>query len=226
VRLLVCVCMLLLAFAPQRARADDIDLREDGVLYFEDTLPSKITATVQAPTTVFLRRDFQRPLAGLDPGAKIELMGMSPEGYLVKGTYQNNTVSGWIRPGDLPPGIDPALLALAKKNQARNDAVADAIAHKSVIRGMTPDEVVQSLGKPEQTSSHTDDSGSSITWIYTTYAIQYQSSFAPGYYGRLQLQTYPVKVPIGQFVVNFVNGGVVSTDEHKTDPDSPGVVTN
>jgi hypothetical protein len=217
---------MLLACAPL-ARADgDLDLREDGVLYFEDNLPGKITATLHAPTTIFLRRDFQSPLAGLDPGDKIELVGMSPEGFLVKGTYRNNTVSGWIRTEDLPPGVNPALLDQARKNQARHDAVADAIAHKSVIRGMTPDEVNQSLGRPEQVSSHTDDNGTALTWVYTTYALQYQSSFAPGYYGRYQLQTYPVKVPIGQFIVNFSNGEVISTDQHKTDPNSPGVVTD
>jgi len=219
--------VLFLALAPTWTRADtDPALREDGVLYFEDNLPSRIMAAVKDPTTIYLRRDFQTALAGLDPGAKLELVGMSPEGFLVKATYRNNTVSGWIRAEDLPPGVDPALLALAKKNQARNDEVAAAIARKSVIRGMTPDEVRASVGEPEQTSSHTDDTGSTLTWVFTTYALQYQTSYAPGFYGRVQLQTYPVKVPIGQLIVNFANGAVVSVEEHKTDPNSPGIVTN
>jgi hypothetical protein len=218
---------MLLALAPAWTKADtDPDLREDGVLYFEDNLPSKIIATVHAPTTIYLRRDFQSALAGLDPGAKIELVGMSPEGFLVKGTYRNNTVAGWIRPGDLPPGIDPGLFEQARKNQARNDAVAAAIANKSVIRGMTPDEVRQSLGRPEQISSHTDDTGVQVTWIFTTYADQLQTSYVPGIYGRPTLETYPVKVPVGQLIVNFANDGVVSVEEHKTDPDSPGVEAN
>ncbi len=209
------------------ARADgDLDLREDGVLYFEDNLPTPVTAVVKNPTTLFLHRDFQSALAGLDPGSEVELIGMSPEGYLVKGTYRNNTVTGWIHPADLPPGIDPKLLEQATKNQERHNAVADAIAHKAVIRGMTQDEVEQSLGRPEQTTSHTDDNGQQVTWVFTTYGIEYESSYAPGPYGRAVLQTYPVKVPVGQLIVNFANGGVVSVDEHKTDPSSPGVVTN
>jgi len=227
VRSFLCVGALLLAVSPLAARADgDLDLREDGVLYFEDNLPAPITVTVKTPTTLFLHRDFQSPLAGLDRGAQVELIGMSPDGYLVKGTYRNNTVTGWIHPADLPPGVDPALLAQAKKNQARHDVVADAIAHKAVIRGMTPDEVRQSVGRPEQTASHTDDRGMLLTWIFTTYDIEYQSSWVPNAYGRASLQTYPVKVPVGQLIVNFANGAVVSVDEHKTDPNSPGVVNN
>lgn len=209
------------------ARADlDPALREDGVLYFEDNLPNKIVATVKAPITIYLRRDFQTALAAMGPGAKLELVGMSPEGYLVKGSYRNNSVTGWIQPSDLPPGIDPALITQAKKNQARHDEVAAAIAHKKVIRGMTPDEVRQSVGRPEQTSSQVDDSGTSNTWVYTTYTEVYQSSYGPGLYGRPVLQTYPVKVPIGQLIVTFTNGEVVSIQEHKTDPNSPGINTD
>ena len=227
-RKILYACVVLLALAPAWVRADtDPDLmREDGVLYFDDNLPSRISTVVKKPTTIYLHRDFQSILAGIDPGAKLELIGMSPEGYLVRGTYRNNTVTGWIQPTDLPPGIDPALFADAKKNQARHDKVAAAIAKKRVIRGMSPDEVRQSVGRPEQTSSHTDDTGTTLTWVYTTYAIQYQTSYAPGFYNHVQLQSYPVKVPVGQLIINFSNGAVVSIEEHKTDPNSPGVVTN
>jgi hypothetical protein len=225
VRLFLAACVLL--FALTAARADiDPGLREDGVLYFEDNLPNKIVATVKAPTTIYLRRDFQSALAQMGPGAQIELIGMSAEGYLVKGNYRNNSVTGWIQPADLPPGVDPALLALARKNQARHDEVAAAIAHKKVLRGMTPDEVRQAVGRPEQVSSQTDDTGTSLTWTYTTYTDVYQTSYAPGLYGRPTLQTYPVRVPIGQTIVTFTNGAVVSISEHKTDPDSPGLNTD
>jgi hypothetical protein len=225
VRFFLAVCALLIFLSAVRADIDPA-LREDGVLYFEDNLPDKIVATVKVPTTIYLRRDFQSALAAMGPGAKLELVGMSTEGYLVKGDYRNNTVTGWILPSDLPPGIDPALLALAKKNQVRHNEVAAAIAHKKVIRGMTPGEVRQSVGKPEQTSSQTDDSGSTLTWVFTTYADVLQTSYAPGLYGRPTLQTYPVRTPIGQLVVTFSNGAVVSIKEHKTDPDSPGLNTD
>ena len=81
-------------------------------------------------------------LAALYPGQKVELIGMSPEGWLLKTNYRNNTITGWIRPEDLPSGIDPAIFAEAKQNQAHRDAVAVAITNKSVIQGMTPDDIV------------------------------------------------------------------------------------
>ncbi len=53
-----------------------------------------------------------------------------------------------------------------------------------------------------------------------------QYSYGLDTFGHAVLQTYYIKVPIGQMVIDFSNGAVVSVDEHKTDPSSPGVVTN
>jgi hypothetical protein len=202
------------------------ELQEQGVLYFDGNLPDKIVATLHAGTTVYINRDFQTALAALYSGQKIELVGMSPEGYLIKATYRNNTINGWIRPQDLPSGIDPALFALAKKNQAHRDAVAVAITNKNVIQGMTPDEVKQSVGSPEQVTSRVDPNGSALTWTYTTYVEQPQYQYVLDAFGRAILQTYYVKIPIGQMIVDFSNGTVISVVQHKTDPNSPGVVTN
>ncbi len=202
------------------------ELREEGVLYFEGNLPDKITATLSNATTVYLRRDFQSALAALYPGQKIELIGMSPDGYLLKTNYRNNTITGWIRPEDLPTGIDPTLFVEAQKRQKHRDAVAVAIANKSVIQGMSPDEVKQSVGRPEQISSHTDANGMALTWIFTTYREEPQNSYVMNAFGQAVLQTYYVKVPVGQLVVDFSNGVVSSVAERKTDPSSPGVVTN
>jgi hypothetical protein len=202
------------------------ELREPGVLYFEDNLPDKITATLQNQTTVYLNRDFQTALAGLYAGQDVEIVGMSRAGYLLKANYRNNTVMGWIRPADLPPGIDPALFATAKKNQMRRDAVMAAIANKTVIQGMTPDEVKQSVGRPDQTASHTDANGTVLSWTYITYREDPQYTYATNAYGRPVMQTYYVKVPIAQLDVDFANGFVTAISQHKMDPNSPGVVTN
>jgi hypothetical protein len=203
----------------------DPALQEQGVLYFDGNVP-KITATLHTGTTVYLHRDFQTALAALYSGQKVELIGMSPEGYLLKSQYQNNTITGWIRPEDLPSGIDPTIFTQAQKNQARRDAVAVAITNKDVIQGMTPDEVRQSVGKPGQVSSRVDPSGQALTWIYTTYREEPQYEYGLNAFGQPVLQTYYVKIPIGQLIVAFVNGAVISVEQHKTDPQSPGVVTN
>ena len=220
-------CALLLAFSLTAAPAQIApELQEQGVLYFDGNLPDKVTATLHTATTVYLRRDFQMALAALYAGQKVELIGMSPEGYLLKTNYRNNTITGWIRPEDLPSGIDPAIFAEAKKNQAHRDAVAVAIENKNVIQGMTPDEVKKSLGTPGQVASRVDPGGSALTWIYTTYREEPQYQYTLDPYGRPVLQTYYVKIPIGQMIIAFANGEVISVEQHKTDPNSPGVVTN
>jgi len=220
-------CALLLFFSLAAAPAQIAsELREEGVLYFDGNLPDKVTATLHTATTVYLHRDFQMALAALYPGQNVELLGMSPDGYLLKANYRNNTITGWIHPEDLPSGIDPAIFAQAKKNQAHHDAVAVAITNKTVIQGMAPDEVKQSLGRPEQVSSRNDPNGTTLTWIYTTYREEPQYEYALDAFGRPVLQTYYVKIPIGQMIVDFSNGFVVSIQQHQTDPNSPGVVTN
>jgi outer membrane protein assembly factor BamE (lipoprotein component of BamABCDE complex) len=224
-QILVACGLLWLVLGALRADTDPA-LREDGVLYFEDDLPDHIVAPVTAPTTLYLRRDFATPLALIVPGQSLEIIGMSPEGFLVKGDYRNNAVTGWITPAQLPPGVDPKLIDQAKKNQARHDEVAKAIQAKKVIRGMTPDEVRQSLGDPEETSSHTDDTGTAQTWTYTTYTIVWQTAATPGPYGRTVVQTFPTKVPIGQVIVTFADGAVSAIEEQKTNPDSPAVSPN
>jgi hypothetical protein len=219
--------LLILALSIVRAPAQlDPALRENGVLYFDGNLPDKVLATLHAATTVYLRRDFSMALATLYPGQKIELIGTSPEGYLLKTNFRNNSITGWIKPDDLPSGIDPGLFAEAEKNQKHHDAVAVAITNKDVIRGMTPDEVTQSVGKPEQVSSRLDATGSALTWVYTTYREDPQYQYSLDAVGRPVLNTYYVKVPIGQLIVAFANGSVTSVEQHKTDPNSPGVVTN
>jgi hypothetical protein len=217
----------ILALSVGAVAADiDPDLREQGVLYFEGNLPGPVIATVHTGLTVYLHRDFQMALAALYPGQKFEIIGMSPEGYLLKTTSRNNTITGWIHPQDLPSGVDPNLFAQAEKNQKRRDAVAVAITNKSVIQGMTPDEVKQSVGRPEQVSSRVDPRGTALTWIYTTYREEPQYQYSLDGLGRPILQTYYVKVPIGQMIIGFANDAVVSVEQHTTDPSSPGVVTN
>ena len=208
------------------AEADALDpaLREQGVLYFDGNLPGKVLATIHTTTTVYLRRDFQTALAALYDGQKIELIGMSPDGYVLKANYRNNTITGWIKPDDLPSGFDPSVFAEAKKNQARRDAVNVAIANKTVIRGMTPDEVKLALGTPTQTASRDDGHGTAVTWIYTTYREDPQYQYTLDAYGRPFLQTYYVKVPIGQMIIAFANGAVATIEQQKNE--SPGVVTN
>jgi hypothetical protein len=230
-------CLLVLLCAGSGAWAqDDVGrtdpmqtdpaLQEPGVLYLAGNVPVKVTAVVKAPTTVYSQRNFQVVAAVFDPGQTIEILGASSDGYIVKGTFRNNTATGWIRPQDLPTGFDPRILAAAKQTQERRDSVAVAIANKTVVRGMTPDEVRQAVGRPEQVSSRTDASGSSLTWVFTTYKEEPQYSYAIDGFGHPVLQTYYVKIPIGQLIVGFGSGVVATVEQHQTDPNSPGVVTN
>jgi hypothetical protein len=204
----------------------DLALDEPGVLSLPGNVPEAVTAVIKAPTTVFTQRNFQTVAGYLAPGQTVEILGVANDGYILRGSYRNNTITGWIHPQDLPTGFDPRIFDAAKKTQEHRDAIAAAIANKTVVPGMTPDEVQQAVGRPEQTATKTDAGGSTVTWIFTTYKEEPQYSYALDGYGRAVLQTYYVKIPIGQMIVGFGNGVVVTIDQHQTDPNSPGVVTN
>jgi hypothetical protein len=216
---------LLVWGAAARAQTDPA-LQEPGVLYLQGNVPEKVTALVKAPTTVYTQRNFQIVAGAFYPGQTIEIVGSSADGFIVKGQFRNNTVTGWIRPQDLPTGFDPRILQAAQHTQERRDSIAVAITNKTVVRGMTPDEVRQAVGRPDQTATRTDATGSTLTWIFTTYEEQPQYNYTIDPFGRPVLQTYYVKIPIGQLIVGFGNGVVSTIEEHKTDPNSPGVVTN
>ena len=105
--------------------------------------------------------------------------------------------------------------------------MAVAIANKNVIQGMTPDEVKQSVGQPETgvLRDRSERLGADLDLhdLSRGPAVRVHArclSAGPC------LQTYYVKVPIGQLIVAFANGVVISVEQHKTDPNSPGVVTN
>ncbi len=204
----------------------DLSLDEPGVLYLPGNVPVKVTAVMKAMTAVFTQRNFQTVAGYLGPGQTVEILGVAPDGYILRGSYRNNTITGWIHPQDLPTGFDPRIFDAAKKTQERRDAIAAAIANKTVVTGMTPEEVQQAVGRPEQTATKTDARGSTVTWIFTTYKEEPQYSYALDGYGRAVLQTYYVKIPIGQMIIGFGNGVVSTIDQHETDPNSPGVVTN
>jgi hypothetical protein len=226
-RLAHLLCALALAGSFLNLRADIApELREEGILYFDQNLPGRIFATVHSNTTIYIRRNFQTALGAAYPGQKIELLGMAPDGYLVKTQYRNNTITGWLQPQDLPSGINPSIFDEAKKNQQRRDTVAVAIANKNVIQGMSPEEVKQAVGKPDQVTTRTDPNGESTVWTYTTYREDPQYEYSLNAFGQPVLQTYYVKVPIGQLVVAFGPNGVASITQRKSDPNGAGIVTN
>jgi hypothetical protein len=196
----------------------DPALREEGVLYLEGNVPDKAMAKIKAPTTLYLHRDFQMVLAVLNPGQEVEIVGSGAEGYLVKGTARNNAVMGWIHQADLPAGFDRGVFTKAKRAEEWRAAVAVAIANKNVIRGMTSDEVEKAVGHPTQTASRTDAHGSELTWIFTTYREEPQYTYSFDAFGRPILQTYYVKIPVGQMVVNFAGGVVDTIEQHETNP--------
>jgi hypothetical protein len=200
------------------------ELQEQGVFYLHNVMTLPVQGKVENVTTMYVHRDFTSPVGTLIPGQIIEVVGIAPEGYLVRAVAPNSNVMGWIRLDQIPSNIDQRTLVQAQQYYQREQEIQVAIANKTVIQGMTPEDVEKSLGSKAPTIlKQTLPQGVFETWTYTTYKQVPQNSYAVDSMGQPVSQTEYDKVAIGTLTINFTNGVVTSIQEQRSDPDSPGV---
>lgn len=112
-------------------------------------------------------------------------------------------------------GDDPQVYARATPEQQA------LISKGRIALGFTPDFVRLALGQPDGVSEHTDQSGTSIVWVYMHYRYYYPASldgpfgwpysgYGWPYFGPNIIA--PVAVPIPHLQVTFRHGVVVAID--------------
>jgi hypothetical protein len=100
----------------------------------------------------------------------------------------------------------------------RQAEVDKLIARKEVAIGMTPDEVIRALGRPDEETSNVRQEGSTGSFSYVTFDRIPQRTLVRDRYGRLvQTITY-IKVETGRLTVEFENGCVASMQSTRGRP--------
>jgi len=219
-RLRLCALPLLIAVVwpalAQQPRASSLT-RERGAVYVEDFTDESVKLTLAQAATAFADPNARRPLGQLPGGQKVELVAFTDKACRVRGRAAHDTIVGWVGLKFLKAD-DPQLFDRLKQAAARQADVEKFIARKEVAIGMTPDEVVRALGKPDEETTNVRQEGSTGSFSYVTYDRIPQRNLVRDRYGRLvQTVTY-IKVETGRLTVDFENGTVAGLQSTKGKP--------
>lgn len=217
-RPLVLLLLLLLALPlpAQLPRPSSLS-RERGAVYVEDFTDEPVRLTLPAPATAFADPSARRRLGQLLGGQKVDLIAFTEKACRVRGRAAHDTIVGWVGLKFLQSD-DPQLFERLQQAAARQADVEKYIARKEVAIGMTPDEVVRALGRPDEETTNVRQEASSGSFSYVTWDRIPQRTLARDRYGRLvQTITY-IKVETGRLTVEFENGTVASLQSTKGRP--------
>lgn len=208
---LTALAFAVLAVSAQAATSGAV-IREEGAIYLEDLLmkPARLATVADAP--IFYKNDLGRYLGTLKKGQIVELQAVSDTAYRVRGMAQQGQVAGWVDPKFLNP-LKQDFLDGLKQNDARRKEVLALIARNEVAINMTPEEVMQALGKPAKKSSKLDAKGREDVWEFVRYERVPQESLVRDAVGNLVRTIIYVKVPAGKISVTFSNNLVTSLEQ-------------
>lgn len=214
----------MLLAATDHAASSGAVIREDGAIYLEDLLmkPARLATVADAP--IYYHIDLGRYLGTLKKGQVIELQAVSDTAYRVRGLAQQGQVAGWVEPKFLNP-LKKDFLENLKQNAARRNEVLALIAKREVAINMTPEEVMQALGKPAKKTSRLDAKGREDVWEFVRFEQVPQEVIGRDQFGNIVKSVTYVKVPVGKLAVTFANNLVSALEQSEGSLEKAAAVT-
>lgn len=188
------------------------ELKERGVLYFDENLPDPLLVPLAKAVYVHSDRSLNSPTVAFPKDMEVRIVGMAPEGFYIEGKHRGNPFNGWV-PADAVT-VDPKLLQQAQARQQFRDAIKLAVQEKRILEGMTFDDVRAARGKPDAASFRQQDGQRIDTWRYISYERVPERQTGVDGFGQLVSRIVYVKVPVGEMTVDFQNGVVTSIEQH------------
>jgi hypothetical protein len=186
--------------------------REAGAVYLEGLINREIKVRVTQAAPVYANLTGERWLGNLFPNQEVVLLAVGEKAYRVRGQAKQGQVAGWIGKA-MVEGVAPGLEENLAKLHERQIVVDDLIDKRQVALGMTPEEVIQSLGDPDKRNSKIDQAGRNDVFEYIKYQKVPQYQPAIDQFGRpYQAITY-VMVETGKATISFEKGMVSSIEE-------------
>jgi len=225
------VAILLIGMAPLVSAAPDT--KGSGVILLSEVGIKPLSVPLDNPSPVYSNWSGNGYVGMLRSPQSISVEALAPNGMLrVRGVTTQGSVQAWLSPNHLK-ALPESFAVNVRKTVERSKTVEEFIKRKQIALGMTPDEVLKSVGKPRKKTQSTTREGVVQTWEYAKYKNVYQSVPMPGY-GRPPGPPPPgmppgpcpppppgspffggvyVKVPVGTLTVKFQDGIVESIDQ-------------
>ncbi len=188
------------------------ELKERGVLYFDENLPEPLLVPMAKAVYVHSDRSLASPTVAFPKGMEVRIVGMAPEGFYIEGKHRGNPYNGWVPPDAVT--VEPKLLQQAQARQQFRDAIKLAVQEKRIVEGMTFDDVRAARGKPDAASFRQQEGQRIDTWRYISYERVPQRQTGVDGFGQLVSRVVYVKVPVGEMTVDFRGGVVTSIEQH------------
>lgn len=213
--------LLLLVFA---GRAWAAEIRYPDVLYLDDAKQPPLTVKTLRRVPITFSRDQSRIIAYLAKGQPVAVLGFGEARYYVEAQIVTGSARGWVDADALesPPE------QLLKDLRARRERAA---AHRQLIErheveiGMTREEVLASLGRPDRKVRIRVPGGDQEQWVYFTYRyLPFYNQYTDAK-GEVQTQVTYRRVASGHRSVTFRGGEVVGiADDFEEKPLPPDVI--
>lgn len=206
-----CLFAVLLALAGF-AGAEPIN-REKGVIYLEDFLTEPMRLKVLTPAPAYFSLSGERYVGTLRVPQVVEVQAITDKAYRIRGRAQQGDILGWVSPAYLQE-IPAETLERLRASEERRVEVEALIAEKEVAIGMTTDEVLRSIGKPQKkTNRKSRDKVTEDVWDYVEYKTIPQYTNVVGPNGVVNVVTTYVKTPVGRLTITFNDQIVESLDQ-------------
>jgi hypothetical protein len=204
--------------------AEAVEIRYPEVLYLDEPGQPPLKLKTLERTPITFSRDARSTMAYLAKGRTVTVVGFGDAMHYVSTQIATGPARGWVDAAALetPP---QELLEKLKKRRDRLLAHREVIARHEVASGMTPDEVLASLGKPERKVRVRSAEGEEEQWLYVTYQYlpQYTQYFDDK--GQARQLVYYKRVPSSHKVITFRGGEVAeAADDETRQPAPPGVI--
>jgi hypothetical protein len=214
------LCALALACAPavtaQSPRPSSLS-RERGAVYVEDFTSERLRLRLRQPAPAYADLSGRRSLGQLVGGQSVELIAFNEKACRVRGRAAHDTIVGWVGLASLEAS-DPEFFNRLQQAATRQNEVEKLIARKEAAIGMTPEEVVRAMGRPDEETKNVRAQGITSRFSYVTFDRIPQRNVVRDRYGRLTQTITYIKVETGRFTVNFDNNIVSSLESTKTRP--------
>jgi len=193
------------------AFADPI-IREPGVIYLSDFSETPLKLKVLKPAPSFFDIKETRYAGTLRAGQAVEVTAIADSGYRVRGKAQQGQILSWVNPEYLEP-LSEEFIANLKKLSERQKLVAALIENNEVAIGMTSEEVLQSIGKPNKKTARANETEAEQVWEYVKYTYIPQNTYVTGPNGVVSTATTYIKKPIGTLSIVFGEDVVKSLEQ-------------